>query len=46
VSPTVKLLGDVRYVFLDYEFRDLPNVPSGEVDADFRSITLGLLFQL
>jgi len=46
VSSSVVLFGDVRYVFLDYEFKDLPNAPSGKVDADFHSITAGLLFQL
>ena len=45
-SPKISLVGDVRYVFLDYEFADLPDVATEDVDADFYSITAGLLFRL
>ncbi len=45
-SEKVKLVGDRRFVFLDYEFADLPDVVTEDVDADFYSIKIGLLFQL
>ncbi|MEW5796575.1 MAG: hypothetical protein AB1772_09455 [Candidatus Zixiibacteriota bacterium] len=46
VSPRVNLIGDIRYVSIDRDFKDLPEVLSDEVDSDFYSITAGLLFQL
>lgn len=36
-----RLFGDIRYVFIDYEFRDLPG--SKDLQSDFYVITLGLL---
>jgi len=45
-SSNVHLYADVRYVFLDYEFADLPDVVEEEVDSDFYSIKIGLLFAL
>lgn len=44
ISPAVDLTGDVRYVFLDYEFEQSPT--SDEVDSDFYMISAGLLFHL
>jgi len=38
-----KLTGDVRYVFLDYEFDD---VPFESIDSDFYVVSFGLLFKL
>ncbi|MBC7187484.1 MAG: outer membrane beta-barrel protein [Calditrichaeota bacterium] len=38
------LAGDVRYVFLDYDFSAVPG--SEEVKADFYAATLGLLIRL
>lgn len=38
------LTGDVRYVFLDYDFGEPPGF--GDIDADFYVITAGLLFRL
>jgi hypothetical protein len=46
VGPTVSIFGDVRYVFIDYEFADLPSAIVDDVNADFYSINTGLLFQL
>jgi outer membrane protein W len=45
-GPKVAITGDVRYVFLDYSFADLPDVVTDDVDADFYSVTVGLLFRL
>ncbi len=45
-SGKVKIFGDVRYVFLDYELADLPEAVKDDVDADFYSITSGILFRL
>ena len=38
------LIGDLRYVFLDYDFQEVPGV--GSTDADFYVISAGLLFRL
>ncbi len=46
VSPRIRLFGDVRYVFLDYKFKNLPGAVLDGKKADFYSINLGLLFQL
>ena len=40
----MRFVGDVRYVYLDYGFRQFPGT-SG-VNSDFYVITLGLLFRL
>ncbi len=45
-SPNIKLTGDIRYVFLDYDLEELPDAVRNDVDADFYSITIGLLFGL
>jgi opacity protein-like surface antigen len=45
-SPNLKLFGDIRYVFLDYKFKDLPNAVLDGVKSDFYSINVGLLFRL
>jgi opacity protein-like surface antigen len=44
VGPNAKLTADIRYVFLDYEFEELPG--EGEQKANFYAITVGLLFGL
>jgi len=44
-SPKVRLFGDVRYVFLDYEFKDLPDAVLDGAKSDFYSINAGILFQ-
>jgi hypothetical protein len=46
VSPSVIMFGDVRFVFLDYEFKDLPDAVLDGADSDFYSINVGLLFSL
>jgi opacity protein-like surface antigen len=44
VNQNVKLTGDIRYVFLDYDFEELPG--SGDTKSNFYMITVGLLFDL
>jgi opacity protein-like surface antigen len=44
-SPKIKLFGDIRYVFLDYEFKDLPDAVLDGVKSNFYSINVGLLFR-
>lgn len=46
VSSNVKVFGDVRYVFLDREFEDLPDAVLDGVKSDFYSINVGLMFGL
>jgi opacity protein-like surface antigen len=43
-SPKVKITGDIRYVFLDYDFQSVPGV--GGADSDFFLIEAGILFEL
>jgi opacity protein-like surface antigen len=43
VGSKVKLTGDIRYVFLDYDFSA---VPGEEVENNFYMINVGLLFGL
>ena len=45
-SPRVRLFGDVRFVFLDYDFKDLPEAVLDGADSDFYSINVGVLFGL
>jgi opacity protein-like surface antigen len=45
-SPKVRLFGDVRFVFLDYKFKELPDAVLNGAKANFYSINLGLLFRL
>ncbi|MFH2049089.1 MAG: outer membrane beta-barrel protein [bacterium] len=45
-SPKIKLFGDVRYVFIDYNVKDVPSAVLDGVNADFYSINFGLLFHL
>jgi opacity protein-like surface antigen len=40
----VKLTGDIRYVFLDYDFKQIPG--TGDMKSNFTVITVGLLFGL
>ncbi len=44
VGSIVKLTGDLRYVFLDYDFKNIPG--RGDPQSDFFIITVGLLFNL
>lgn len=46
VSPKINLFGDVRYVFIDYNLKDVPDAVFDGVNADFYSINFGLLFHL
>ena len=45
-SPKVRFFGDVRYVFLDYEFKDLPGAVLEGAQSDFYSINFGVLLRL
>jgi opacity protein-like surface antigen len=44
LGPVGKLVGDVRYVFLDYNFKNFPG--TNGLKSDFYVITVGLLFGL
>lgn len=44
VGSMAKLVGDIRYVFLNYDFKNLPG--SNGVKSDFYVITAGLMFGL
>lgn len=44
LGDVVRLVGDIRYVFLDYTFENIPGTEG--VDSDFYIITAGLLFTL
>ncbi len=44
VGTRVKLTADVRYVFLNYDFKDIPG--SADLNSNFYVITAGLLFGL
>jgi len=44
VGTKVKLTADIRYVFLDYDFKDIPG--SADLNSNFYVITAGLLFGL
>ncbi len=45
IGSAFKLTGDVRYVFLDYKFEELPGHGNLK-NSDFFIITAGLLFNL
>ena len=44
LGSSAHLVGDLRYVFLDYSFDAVPG--GGEIDDDFYMATAGLLFNL
>ncbi len=44
LGEQVRLFGDVRYVFLDYKFEDLGDVPLSEMKSNFYIINLGIVF--
>ncbi|MGE5797260.1 MAG: outer membrane protein, partial [Ignavibacteria bacterium] len=44
LGDPVALTGDFRYVFLDYNFEEVPG--AGEINANFFIITAGLLFRI
>jgi opacity protein-like surface antigen len=44
VGPKVRLTGDIRYVFLNYDFKEIPG--SSAAKSDFTVITAGLQFVL
>jgi len=44
LGPSVKLTGDIRYVFLNYKFETIPG--RDDLQSDFYVVTVGLLFKL
>jgi opacity protein-like surface antigen len=42
LAGAARIAADIRYVFLDYDFEELPGL--GDRDSDFYTITVGLLF--
>lgn len=44
LGPAMKLTGDIRYVFLDYNFENFPGTEG--VNSNFYVVTAGLLFGL
>lgn len=44
LGESAKLVGDIRYVFLNYDFKQFPG--SAGLSSDFYVITAGLLFRL
>jgi opacity protein-like surface antigen len=44
VGSNSKLIGDIRYVFLDYDFKEIPG--TGNLESNFYVITVGYLFGL
>jgi opacity protein-like surface antigen len=44
VSSSFLLTGDIRYVFLDYDFEEIPG--SADLNSNFYVVTVGLLFKL
>lgn len=45
-SPGMRIYGDVRYVFLERKFKELPDAVLDGAKSDFYSINIGLLFRL
>ncbi len=45
IVPLLKVTGDMRYQFLDYEFKDIPG-SVGKVDANGYAISAGLILYL
>jgi len=44
LGESVRLFGDVRYVFLDYNFDDLDDIPLSEMESNFYVISVGIIF--
>ena len=44
VGSNTKLTGDIRYVFLNYDFKEVPGL--GDLKSDFFVVTVGFLFGL
>ena len=44
LGTNFKLTGDLRYVFLNYDFKEIPG--SGDMNSNFYVITVGFLFGL
>jgi opacity protein-like surface antigen len=44
ISDRTNFTGDIRYVFIDYDFEDLPG--SDDLSSNFFAITVGLLWEL
>jgi opacity protein-like surface antigen len=46
LAQTVKLFGDIKYVFLDYDLDDVEDVRLGDLSSNFYLINVGLAFGL
>lgn len=44
LGSNITLTGDIRYVFLNYDFKQFPG--SNNINSDFTVLTVGLLFGL
>jgi opacity protein-like surface antigen len=44
MADNIRLFGDVRYVFLDYNLRDFGNIPLNYLNSNFYMINIGLIF--
>jgi hypothetical protein len=44
LGETVRLFGDVRYVFLDYDFEDFAEIPLESLNSNFYIINVGIIF--
>ncbi len=44
LGPSTKFTGDIRYVFIDYDFEEAPG--QNDVESDFFVINVGILFGL
>lgn len=44
LGESVRLFGDVRYVFLKYDFEDFNDIPLKDINSNFYTINVGLIF--
>lgn len=44
IGESVRLIGDVKYVFMDYDWEDFNDVPLKDYNSNFYVISIGLLF--
>jgi opacity protein-like surface antigen len=46
LAETVKLFGDIKYIFLDYDLDDVEDVQLGDLNSNFYLINVGVAFGL
>jgi opacity protein-like surface antigen len=46
VANNLSLTGDIKYVFLNYDWNDLNDIPLKDFNSNFYIINVGLIFQL